>query len=114
MSELSFSQWILCIRDMVQREYGLQLQMVFISGGCHNAYLQAIRRIESLPIEQQRMIAVQVSLDEIDLLRYPALDIELSSRPDVEKLGCNGKPENVAEFMRLIYSHVGDEVFEQN
>jgi hypothetical protein len=102
MSESHIGQLIKAAEKMVMREYGSQLTIVYIPLGDHDAYLRVIKHLKSWPIEQQRMFAVNVCLDDIELLRFPAFDIEFNAKAGSEKLGCTGKPKNIEAFMRLL------------
>lgn len=102
MFQASIETIIELIGDLVKREYGMELKVVYLQGGCFEAYQRTIDAVSRYPVDVQRGIVVSVCLEEIELLRYPALDIEFNLQEGAEKLGCTGPQEGVAEFMRLI------------
>lgn len=90
------------LKEMVEREYDSKLAVVFVEGGGFEAYRKAISKIEALPIHQRRATVVWVCLEDVELLRYPLLDIEFNRKEGALKLGVTGHPDKVAEVMRLI------------
>ena len=90
------------LKEMVERRYGSKLAVVFVEGGDFESYRKAISKIEALPIHQRRATVVWVCLEDVELLRYPLLDIEFNRKEGALKLGVTGLPDKVAEIMRLI------------
>ena len=43
-----------------------------------------------------------ICLEDVELLRYPLLDVEFNRKEGALKLGVTGHPDKVAEIMRLI------------
>jgi hypothetical protein len=90
------------LQEMVKNKYGSELSVVYVEGGDFGAYLEAIEKIETLPINQRRATVVWVCLEDAELLRYPFFDVEFNHKNGAQKLGLTGQPEKVAEIMQLI------------
>jgi len=90
------------LKEMVDREYGTKLAVIFVEGGDFESYRKAISKIEALPIHQRRATVVWVCLEDAELLRYPFLNVEFNRREGAEKLGITGQPEKITKVMRLI------------
>jgi hypothetical protein len=90
------------LQIMAQREFGSKLAVICVEGGNFEAYQKAIAKVKTLPIQHQRATVVWVCMEDAELLRYPAFDVEFNLRDGSQKLGVTGKPSKVAELMRLI------------
>lgn len=90
------------LQEMVRRDFGSELAVIYVEGGDFDAYRDAIEKVKALPIQHQRATVVWVCMEDAELLRYPALDVEFNRRDGSQKLGVTGQPNRVAEMMRLI------------
>lgn len=90
------------LQEMVRREFDSELVVIYMQGGDFEAYQKAVEGVQALPTHQKRTMVVWVCLEDAELLRYPALDVEFNLKEGAQKLGVTGKPKNVAKVMRLI------------
>ena len=90
------------LQEMVRREFGSELVVIYVEGGDFEAYQKAVASVQALPTHEQRVTVVWVCFEDAELLRYPALDVEFNRKDGAQKLGVTGQPKNIAELMRLI------------
>jgi hypothetical protein len=90
------------LQEMVRREFGSELAVIYVEGGDFDAYREAIAKVMALPVQRQRATVVWVCLEDAELLRYPAFDVEFNRKSGSQKLGVTGQPTKIAQVMRLI------------
>ncbi len=90
------------LQEMVRREYDSELVVIYMQGGDFEAYQKAVEGVQALPTHQQRLMVVWVCLEDAELLRYPAFDVEFNRKDGAQKLGVTGQPKNIATLLRLI------------
>lgn len=85
------------LKDVVRREYGSELSVIYVEGGNFKNYQKAIKQAGKSP-----SVAVWVCLPQIELLRYPYLDVEFNVKRGAKKTGATGPPKKVAELLGLM------------
>jgi hypothetical protein len=92
------------MRDMVRREYDSDLSVIYIEGGDFDAYQKAIQCTREQPEAATRTIIVWTCLPDVELLRYPFLDVEFNLRTGASKLGVTGDPPTVQDLLERLHA----------